>query len=97
MVGTGGNPLLEARMRAHANFIEYVPLALILFGLIEMRVGQSSLLFGLGVALAVARLLHPLGMERPAPNIARGGGFLLTCVVIVALVIWGAMLLYGVA
>ena len=97
LMGDGGNPLLQARRRAHANFVEYVPLTLLLFGLIEMRVGPSQLLFGIGLVLVVARLLHPLGMDRPAPNASRAAGFALTVAVIVALVGWGAMLLYGLA
>ena len=95
MVGDGGNPLLTARMRAHANFLEYVPLALILIGLIEMRVGASRLLFGLGIALVLARIAHPYGMERPAPNPYRAGGILVTYAVTIALMVWGGMLLYG--
>lgn len=96
MVGDGGNPLLAARMRAHANFIEYVPLALILMGLIELRTGPERPLFWLGVALVVARVAHPFGMERPTPNLLRGGGIVITCLVTMALVVWGALLLYGV-
>lgn len=94
-IGDGGNPLLKARMRAHANFLEYVPLALILMGLIEMRVGPSPLLFGLGIALVLARIVHPYGMERPIPNPYRAGGILVTYAVTIALILWGGMLLYG--
>jgi uncharacterized membrane protein YecN with MAPEG domain len=95
-VGDGGNPLLAARMRAHANFLEYVPLALILIGLIEMRVGPSQILFGLGIALVLARVAHAFGMERPVPNPFRAGGILVTFLVTIALIVWGALLLYGV-
>jgi uncharacterized membrane protein YecN with MAPEG domain len=95
-VGDGGNPLLAARMRAHANFLEYVPLALILIGLIEMRVGPSQIMFGLGIALVLARVAHAFGMERPVPNPFRAGGILVTFLVTIALIVWGALLLYGV-
>ncbi|MFD1949279.1 MAPEG family protein [Sphingomonas arantia] len=95
-VGDGGNPLLTARMRAQANFLEYVPLALILIGLIEMRVGASQILFGLGIALVLARVAHAFGMERPVPNPFRAGGILITFLVTIALIVWGALLLYGV-
>ncbi|WP_076068787.1 MAPEG family protein [Sphingomonas montana] len=96
-IGDGGNPLLTARMRAQANFLEYVPLALILIGLIEMRVGASQLLFALGIALVLARIAHAFGMERPTPNPLRAGGILVTFAVTAALIVWGAMLLYGFA
>jgi len=95
LLGDGGNMLLEARMRAQANFLEHVPLALILIGLIEMRVGPSRLLFGLGIALVLARIAHPYGMERQGSNIYRAGGFLVTLLVMAALIVWGALLLYG--
>jgi uncharacterized membrane protein YecN with MAPEG domain len=95
-IGDGGNPLLAARMRAQANFLEYVPLALILIALIEMRVGASQLLFALGIALVLARIAHAFGMERPTPNPFRAGGILVTFGVTGALILWGALLLYGV-
>jgi len=94
-LGDGGNPLLSARMRAHANFLEYVPMALILIGLIEMRVGASPILFGLGVILVLGRIAHAFGLERAGSNPLRVGGFLLTFAVTAALIVWGAMLLYG--
>ena len=95
-IGDGGNMLLATRMRAHANFIEYVPMALILMALVELRVGPERLLFWLGLALVLARLLHAFGMERPAPNPLRAAGIVLTLAVTSALAIWGALLLYGV-
>lgn len=96
-IGDGGNALLSARMRAHANFLEYVPMALILIGLIEMRVGASRILFGLGVVLVLGRIAHAFGIERPGSNPLRACGFLVTFAVTAALIVWGAMLLYGFA
>ncbi len=63
-VGTGGNPLLEKRMRSHANFCEYVPFCLILLGLAEAgAVLPQGVLQGLAALLVVARLAHPFGLE----------------------------------
>src|SRR3546814_15114766 len=39
-LGDAGKPALVARMRAHANFGEYVPLPVILIGLIE-KIGRA--------------------------------------------------------
>ncbi|RJF93870.1 MAPEG family protein [Sphingomonas cavernae] len=94
MIGDGGNELLRARMRAHANFSEYVPLALILMGLIEVHAGAALGLWVLGGLLAVARLAHPFGMERPAPNALRGGGILVTYLVTIALIVWAIYVVF---
>jgi uncharacterized membrane protein YecN with MAPEG domain len=90
-VGDGGDPLVTARMRAHANFVEYVPMALILMALIESSGGDSRILWLLGIALVIARLIHPFGMERPSPNPFRMGGILLTYLVTVALIVWAVI------
>ena len=95
MVGDGGNPLLTARMRAQANFTEYVPFILILTGLIEAGGGNSRGLWAAAIITVVARILHPLGMDRPAPNALRNGGFLGTVLVLLALAIWAAFLAAG--
>lgn len=93
-VGDGGDPLLIARMRAHANFIEYVPIALILMALIESGGGSPRILWLIGIALVIGRLLHPFGMERPSPNPFRIGGILLTYLVTIALVVWALILVF---
>lgn len=95
-LGHGDVPGMEARTRAHANFNEYIPIALILMLLIELNVGPSRWLWGLGAALVVARILHPFGMDRPAPNALRIAGAALTLAVLFALVIWAVLLSYGV-
>jgi uncharacterized membrane protein YecN with MAPEG domain len=70
-LGDGGNRVLLTRIRAHANFAEYVPLSLLLLFLAEQLYGASLFLIAMAVTLVVARLLHPLGLARPAPNIFR--------------------------
>jgi hypothetical protein len=93
-IGDGGNPLLVARMRAHANFIEYVPIALILMALIESNGGSSRILWLLGIALVIGRVLHPFGMERPSPNPFRIAGIMLTYLVTIALVVYALVILF---
>jgi uncharacterized membrane protein YecN with MAPEG domain len=92
-VGDGDHPLLIARMRAHANFIEYVPMALILMALIDSSGSNSRLLWLLGIALVIGRILHPFGMERPSPNPLRIIGILLTYLVTIALIVWAIIIL----
>jgi uncharacterized protein len=96
LIGHGDVPGLEARMRAHANFNEYVPIALILMLLIELNVGASRWLWGLGALLVVARVLHPLGMDRTTTSPLRTGGAILTWAILLALVLWAVLLAYGV-
>lgn len=86
MTGDGGNTLLLHRMRAQSNFAEYVPVFLILLGLVEYAKGPQSWLWGLGLAFIVGRVLHPLGMDVPTRNAFRGLGILLTwaCTLVVA-------------
>ena len=91
-MGDGGDTDLLARVRAHANFAEFVPVCLILMGLIEANVGRNLWLGGLGVALVVARVIHPIGMGMPVPNIPRASGALLTMIVLAALSVWALVI-----
>ncbi len=49
-LGDGGQPLLLRRMRAHANFAEYVPLALLLLALAESLATFAPVLHAAGLA-----------------------------------------------
>lgn len=57
-LGDGGNPVMLRRIRAHANFAEYVPLILIMMGFLEASGLPRTVVHGLGATLLVARLLH---------------------------------------
>lgn len=85
MIGDGGQPLLEARMRAHANFIEYTPFVLILMALIEMAKGSPTWLLVAGILYIVGRIAHLFGMEPNRPDLFRGLGFLITAIVMLGL------------
>ena len=95
-LGDGNVPQMLARTRSHANFNEYVPIALVLMGLIEMNVGASRWLWGVGALLVVARVFHPFGMDRPAPNAYRAIGAGLTYLTLLFLVGWAIAIAYGV-
>jgi uncharacterized membrane protein YecN with MAPEG domain len=56
----------EATMRVQANFVENVPLALILLFLLEQAGAATVALHGLGSALVACRVLHAWGMSRTA-------------------------------
>lgn len=71
------SPLMLAQ-RAHLNFCEYAPLALILLGLAELSGAPRGLCAAFGLMLVAGRLLHPFGLGRRAPNPFRAGGVGLT-------------------
>ena len=60
-IGDGGNIEVTAAMRRHANFIEFVPLSLILIALLELNGVSGTAVHALGAGLVVARLCHALG------------------------------------
>jgi uncharacterized protein len=61
-LGTGGHRGLERRMRIHANFAEYVPLALLLLAFMEMQGRAAWILHLLCVALVLARIGHVIAL-----------------------------------
>jgi uncharacterized membrane protein YecN with MAPEG domain len=73
---------LRIAIRSHANFAEYVPIALILLTGIEAAGASDTLCLILAIMLIAARVAHPIGMARKAPNLFRAGGALLTWIVI---------------
>jgi uncharacterized protein len=62
-IGTGGNRGLERLMRIHANFAEYVPLALLLLAFMEMQGRPAWFLHLLCIALVLARIGHALALR----------------------------------
>src|SRR5258708_22314862 len=60
-LGDGGDPELLAAMRAQANFIEFVPLCLILIDMLDDPFGYRTVA-ALSVVLLAGRILHAAGM-----------------------------------
>jgi hypothetical protein len=65
-LGDGGDPALLQRIRVHANFVEYVPFALLLLALLEIGGLGRIWVAILGGVLFVARMLHAIGLSRSA-------------------------------
>ncbi len=63
-LGTGGKRPVERAMRAHGNFAEYVPLALLLLALLELNGLPTVILHALGLMLLGGRLAHAHGIAR---------------------------------
>ena len=90
-------------MRVHANFGEYVPLALLMLALLELAAVSTTWLWTFGIALLVARVLHAVGLGGSSGySLGRFAGTLLTFITLLAMAalgIWrfvaGAMLALG--
>lgn len=91
-LGDGGDKLLSRKMRAHANFIEYVPMALLMLALLELAGLAAMWLWAMGGALLVARMLHGFGLSRHAGySFGRFWGTLLTWIVLIAMALAGLL------
>lgn len=62
-LGDGGDRELLKRVRAHANAVENMPLALILLGGMELNGFSSVMVHGFGSVLLVSRLAHAWGLS----------------------------------
>lgn len=87
-LGDGGDPTLIRRIRGMGNFVEYVPLALILLGLAEANGGSDWALWVCGVSLALGRLLHGYAFAFTDHNrFGRAGGIALTFAAYIGLIV----------
>jgi uncharacterized membrane protein YecN with MAPEG domain len=78
-LGDGGNRILLRRIRAHGNFAEYAPMALILMALIELQAASSMVMHAMGVCLLTGRLIHAYGVSVEPENVRlRVTGMILT-------------------
>lgn len=86
-VGDGQQPLLQKAARAHANFAEYVPLAVLLIFFLEtqMDVIEIEEIHFLCIALIIGRIVHAYGVSRVDEDYRfRVVGMVLTLGVIIA-------------
>lgn len=88
----GDNMELAEKIRRHQNFTEYVPILLILFGVLELNGGSPVFLHILGAALVVARVAHAHGLyhdniSHPLRAVGAAGTALITVVAGIA-AIW---------
>lgn len=89
-LGSGGHDELDRAIRAHANHMEYSPLALLLLFILETGGANSVLLHGLGISLTTGRVLHAWGLSSAGGiSFGRFYGTALTwlCIVVSALLL----------
>jgi uncharacterized protein len=74
--------------------VEYTPFFLILLGLIELARGSETWLWAAGILFVLGRLMHPFGMDRPAPNALRMGGTIITWLMLIGLAAYALSIPY---
>lgn len=87
-IGHGDHPDLERAIRAHANAIEYIPLALLLFLMVALTYASTKEIEWLGAIFLAARFLHAWGLSRHAgASPSRMLGTILTLGIMVVLAV----------
>ena len=81
-IGTGDDPELLRRVRGQGNFVETVPIALLLLITMELLGATSTWLHALGAALVLGRITHYLGLTELGPLGLRAVGMIATLLVI---------------
>lgn len=82
-IGDGSHPDLARAIRVQANFVEYVPLALLLLLCVDLVGDAKWIVHGLGILLLVGRVLHAQGLSQSETrSFGRAAGTLLTFVVL---------------
>lgn len=86
LFGEPANMDLAERVRVHQNFLEYVPMIVIVMGAIEASGGSAMFLYVVGDLLFISRIAHAIGLKHDnmahvGRLIGAGGTALLTLVV----------------
>lgn len=71
----GGDEQLTRTLRVQGNFIEYVPMALLMLALVEhQQAASSQVVWLLGGGLLCARLIHAVSLSISTTALGRGVG-----------------------
>lgn len=90
-IGDAGDLKLLQKIRQHGNFIEWVPLVLLMMLLAEAQGTDALWLHAAGALLLIGRLAHPFGLKidnvgHPLRYVGNGTNLLAVLVLTVALV-----------
>ncbi|MEL1249883.1 MAPEG family protein [Aurantiacibacter gilvus] len=96
MHGDGGDTALHRHMRAHANFVEYTPIALLLILVLDMNDQVGWLLALTATVFLVGRVLHAIGMQADKPSMPRMVGMLTTLVPYAIWIVWVVLVVFQV-
>jgi len=82
-LGDGGDSSMLRRIRGHSNFAEYVPITILLIGLLELSGQAKWVIHALGSMLFVGRVMHGYALAFSSQNVfGRSVGIVLTLVVL---------------
>jgi uncharacterized protein len=89
-IGDGGNVDLLERIRKHGNFVEWVPMVLILMILAEAQGTGALWLHAAGALLTLGRVAHAFGLKannpvHPLRIIGNVGAMIATAILFVSL------------
>jgi uncharacterized protein len=70
----GGNSELQLRIRRHGNFVENVPMALLIMLLAELDGVGATWIHAAGALLIVGRILHAIGLRADKATALRLAG-----------------------
>ena len=87
-LGDGGDADMIKRIRGQGNFVETVPLALVLLLAMELMGASDIWLHALGATLVIGRLLHYLSITELAPFVGRPIGMFATLGIYIIAPIW---------
>lgn len=93
--GDGNDDTLRRRVRAFGNFVEYVPICLVLLALMEVQGASTLWLWIAGALLLAGRLIHAAGMLFATSPAARGVAMMMTYGAFLIPAIWLLMNLRG--
>lgn len=90
-IGDAGDVKLLQKIRQHGNFIEWVPMTLLLMVLAEAQGTQAIWLHAAGAPLVIGRLAHPFGLKidnagHPLRYVGNGTNMLAVLILAIALV-----------
>ncbi len=88
LIGDGGDAEMLRRIRGQGNFIETVPLAVIMLVMMEVLGASDTWLHALGATLVIARLLHYVAMTEIGPGAGRPIGMFATLAVYLVSAVW---------
>lgn len=95
LIGDGGNPELLLAMRRQANFIEFVPLTLVMIALLELNKVSPTAIHFLGAGLVLFRICHAIGFKaETTANPLRVAGAAGSTLVLLVASVWAIVIFF---